>query len=79
MSMDATGTDAQVADHWRQAHRDLVAWVVEVGYPYDFRTDPPIPESSRHLLAVLWQAHDGDGTSLADYRIGLADEGGWER
>jgi hypothetical protein len=57
---------------------EMAKWLVTIGYPYDFTTDPPVPEFLREPLVEAWWRHDGCVDSLDEIRPGLALEGGWE-
>lgn len=58
---------------------EVAAWLVESGYPYDYRTDTPLPPALREVLAEAWLAAEGiPGETVDDYRLSLADEGGWD-
>ena len=59
--------------------REIADWLVGVGYPYDFRTEPPVPECVRSALVDAWIEHDGPDPHAArdDIAATLAEEGGW--
>ena len=65
--------EARVAE-LEAALSELVAWVGQIGYPYDFTTEPPIPdEFVRPLAEWLW--HDsGENGDVDDWEAGIADE-----
>lgn len=58
---------------------EFAEWLVAVGYPYDFRTEPPCPEAVRGALTSAWMRHDNitDDREREMAMIQLAEEAGW--
>jgi hypothetical protein len=61
------------------AQEDMVEWLVEaLCYPFDFSTDPPIPETWRQLIEAAWVRKDArDADDAAIIRRHVAEEGRW--
>lgn len=60
---------------------ELIAWIYESGYPYDWNTVTPIPEKYRRPLAEYAFAQewpDGSDTeTVDDWYWTMASEGNW--
>lgn len=62
---------------------EMVKWLYDVGYPFDFRTDPPVPAFLWWPLVHYAAAQDHTDPSwftseaLNEYYELMADEGGW--
>lgn len=59
-----------------RADPTIVAWLVEIGYPIDFFTTPPIPEPYRWALARHC-AQEDPSMNVEEWLWHLADEGKW--
>ena len=64
----------------------MIFWLMDqLSYPYDMRTETPIPEAFREPLISAWFLKDEcdehgrpkSDTTLEDYRLTIAEEGGW--
>ena len=57
---------------------ELIRWIAELGYPFDFTTEIPIPEAWRTRLLDALYPEASDVTTRRDLAISMATEGGWE-
>ena len=57
---------------------ELIRWIAELGYPFDFTTEIPIPEAWRTRLLDALYPEASDVTTRRDLAILMATEGGWE-
>lgn len=57
-----------------QALRDVIAWVGQIGYPYDFTTIPPLPDQFVRPLAEWWWHDSGEDGTVDEWEDGIADE-----
>ena len=75
--LDAPASPMVTADDVIRAWAD---WLVDIAYPYDFHTDPPVPVVVREPLVRAWFARDGipeSGETVDDWAWSCAEEGGW--
>lgn len=54
----------------------IAEWLVDTGFPFDWKTDKEPPAALLQRVCELWA--DRDGESYGDYAICIADETGWD-
>lgn len=62
------------------APQELLDWLVDLGYPLDFKTTAPFPAAWRRALAATWHdREDGgaEGETVDDYLALCEEEGSW--